>query len=73
MMVFEGTEDEEVDAFGRGMKGKCSCRVWGKITGEKREIGLIEEVKTGAESHMKDVTKGQMRGREGEKTLMVTE
>lgn len=41
--------------------------------GKKREIGLTEEVKTGAESHMKDVTKGQMRGREEEKTVMVRE
>lgn len=26
-LVFEGTEDEGVDPFGREMKGKSSCRV----------------------------------------------
>lgn len=63
-MVFEGTEDKEVDPFGRQMKGKSSWRVWGKITGGKK---WIDRWKTRAESHMKNVTKGQMRGREEKK------
>lgn len=36
-MVPEGTEDEEVDPFGTGMKGESSCGVCeGKLQGGKK-------------------------------------